>query len=125
MWCKANGKALGKHVLYPRTKGFITCVQKLRAAPHVKSVLDLTIAYAQNGKMFQVPPSFVQTVLQPRLSERWRFYVHVERFELGQLPETDAGLAAWLEQRWVVKGERLELLRQRLVKGLPWDRMDV
>lgn len=47
-------------------------------------------------------------------------YAHVERHEMRSLPDTDAALAAWLEDRWMEKGERLEGLRQRLVKGQSW-----
>jgi len=119
-WCEANNKALGQHVLYPRTKGFIASVQKLRQAPHVKAVYDLTIAYAKGDKLFMTPPSFMQTLLEPRLDKRWRFFVHIDRHELKDLPHEDEQLATWLETRWVEKGQRLERLRESLAKALPW-----
>lgn len=43
------------HLLYPRTKGFVATVQRIRHAPHVKAVYDLTIAYQHNGKFFEAP----------------------------------------------------------------------
>lgn len=108
-------------MLYPRTRGFIACVQNLRKARHVKAVYDLTIAYGdEHGRVFQQPPSFTQTLMLPNLSERWRFYVHVDRIALEDLPVDEKALARWLEDRWIAKGERLEVLRQRLVNGLPW-----
>ncbi|EMC93525.1 hypothetical protein BAUCODRAFT_75703 [Baudoinia panamericana UAMH 10762] len=119
-WCRSHDKRLGKHVLYPRTKGFLACVHNLRKAPHVKAVYDVTIAYAKHEKVFQQPPLFQETVTIPDLDKEWRFFVHVDRYTLSDLPSTDEKLARWLEDRWVEKGERLELLRQQLVKGLPW-----
>lgn len=113
-----------QHALYPRTRGFIACVQKLREAPHVKAVYDVTIAYAQKDGdrfLFQQPPTFGQSLMIPRLNERWRFYVHVQRHLIEELPRKPEELAKWLEARWVEKGERLEKLRQRLHQGLPWE----
>ena len=102
-------------------------MQKLRSAPHVKAVCDVTIAYARltpHGMvLFQRPPRFSETVLTPRLDERWKFFVHVERYPLSELPETDEALALWLEDRWLDKGQRLEGLRQRLAKGFLWTDM--
>ncbi|KAI6839558.1 hypothetical protein KC327_g1549 [Hortaea werneckii] len=120
-WCKANGKRLGHHLLYPRTKGFIASVQKLRTTPHVTAVYDVTLAYAQNDKIFQKPPTFGQTIFLPRLSDQWRFYVHVDRHLLADLPKSDEELSLWLEDRWVRKGEHLERLRQLLDNGQSWD----
>ena len=110
-----------KNLLYPRTKGFIACVQKLRKASHMKAVYDVTVAYAKDNKLFQQAPSFGQTLMLPRLDETWRFFVHVNRYPIQQLPKNDEELAQWLEARWIQKGETLEVLRQRLEKGLPWD----
>ncbi|EME88185.1 uncharacterized protein MYCFIDRAFT_184949 [Pseudocercospora fijiensis CIRAD86] len=121
-WCLNNNKALGAHLLYPRTKGFVATVQKLRKTPHVKAVYDFTIAYAQDDKLFQVPPSFWQSLSWPNLAQKWRLFVHVDRHELEQLPLDDEALATWLEARWVEKGERLERLRQLLLEHRGWDR---
>ncbi|KAH9845732.1 Acyltransferase C-terminus [Teratosphaeria destructans] len=119
-WCRTNNRSLGLHLLYPRTKGFIACVQKLRQTPSMKAVYDITVAYAKDDKVFQQPPKFVESVLTASLSEKWRFFVHVDRHPLETLPQTEEGLAQWLEDRWVEKGDRLETLNQKLQKGLPW-----
>jgi len=99
-------------------------VQTLRKAQHVEAVYDVTVAYAKisatGDPVFQSPPTFAETLSMPKLNEQWRFFVHVERHPLDELPRTDQDLAQWLEDRWVEKGERLEELRQRLSKGLPW-----
>ncbi|KAK3701316.1 hypothetical protein LTR37_015537 [Vermiconidia calcicola] len=123
-WCKAHGKRVPQHTLFPRAKGFIACCQNLAKAPQMKAVYDVTIAYARkgiNGWQFQQPPSFAESLLVPRLDEEWRFFVHVDRHPLEELPRSSEELAQWLEDRWVEKGERLEVLRQKLVKGMPWE----
>lgn len=125
-WCKANDKPLPRGpLLYPRTKGFVATLTSLRhRAPHVKAVYDLTLAYA-NGKKFMTPPSFLTSVAVPDLAKAgWRFWVHVERFAIEDLPEDDEGLAKWLEARWMEKGERLEGLREKLDAGEDWDALD-
>ena len=101
------------HLLYPRTKGFVTTVQHLRTAPHVEAVYDFTIAYQQHG-VFQAAPSIWDTLRVPGLSGRcgFKFHVHARRFPIESLPTTDDGLTKWLEQRWVEKGEWLDAQRQ-------------
>ncbi|OAA64330.1 1-acyl-sn-glycerol-3-phosphate acyltransferase [Niveomyces insectorum RCEF 264] len=111
-WCSAHGHPQPMHLLYPRTKGFVATVQHLRQAAHVKAVYDLAIAY-QHGTEFQAAPSMWDTLRLPNLSdesrgEGYRFHVHVRRFPISELPETDEELAKWLEQRWVEKGLWLE-----------------
>ncbi|KAM3416027.1 hypothetical protein BST61_g9514 [Cercospora zeina] len=127
-WCEANGrKKLGKHVLYPRTKGFVACVTRLRTTRHVRAVYDVTIAYAYHPpgagakREFQRPPTFWQTLSQPKLGRQSTMYVHVTRHAIEDLPHSDAELARWLEERWVEKGERLESLREKLVTGVSWE----
>ncbi|KAL3961664.1 hypothetical protein ACCO45_003187 [Purpureocillium lilacinum] len=109
-WCKKNDKPQPRHLLYPRTKGFITTVQHLRKAAHVKAVYDFTVAYRRQGEA----PSMWQTLSVPGLSSRcgYEFHVHARRFPIDSLPKTDEGLAQWLESRWVQKGEWLESARQ-------------
>ncbi|KAI5861863.1 1-acyl-sn-glycerol-3-phosphate acyltransferase [Durotheca rogersii] len=109
IWCSQNGRPQPLHLLYPRTKGFVATVQHLRKAPHVKAVYDITIAYQQKGR-FHVAPSMWETLKLSDLSgsEGYRFYIHVRRFPLEELPHLDEELAAWLEQRWIEKGEWLD-----------------
>lgn len=102
-----------RHLLYPRTKGFVATVQHLREASHVRAVYDLTIAYQRRG-VFQAAPSFWETLSAGGLSSRrgFRFHVHARRFAIESLPASDGGLAQWLEDRWVEKGEWLEARRK-------------
>lgn len=118
-WCKANDKPLPQHTLYPRTRGFIATVNKLREATHIKAVYDVTIAYAC-GDHFMSAPTIWETLSTPNICTTWQFHVDVQRHPLEDLPRTDEELARWLEDRWTEKGKRLESLRQDLVKGVPW-----
>ncbi|KAI4602724.1 hypothetical protein KJ359_007942 [Pestalotiopsis sp. 9143b] len=113
IWCKENGRPLPKHLLYPRTKGFITTVRHLRKAPHVKAVYDLTIAY-QHRDQFHKAPDMWETLKLPAITSGlgYKFHVHARRFPLEELPHTDEELAKWLEQRWIEKGEWLEKKKQ-------------
>lgn len=75
---------------------------------------------AQPGFSFQSPPTFVQSLFYPDIASRWRTLVHVRRFEISSLPEGETELKAWLEERWVEKGEVLEELRGKLERGEEW-----
>lgn len=119
-WCKANDKVMPKNLLYPRTRGFIASVQGLRKVNHVKAVYDVTIAYAKSNQ-FQKPPTFSETVFTPHLDKLWKFYVHVQRHNLEDLPSADAELADWLVERWIQKGEKLEALKNKLARGESWE----
>lgn len=109
-WCNATNRPQPRHLLYPRTKGFIATVQHVRRAAQVKAVYDLTIAYRHGGQFLAAPP-FWDTIRLGGLSNGpggYRFEVHLRRFAMEDLPLEDAQLAKWLETRWVEKGEWLE-----------------
>lgn len=112
-WCKETGHPQPKHLLYPRTKGFVATVQRLREASHITAVYDLTLCY-QRGHLFQQPPSMWESLSMPGLSSHlgYRFHLHAQRFPLESLPEKDEELALWLEHRWVEKGDWLGAQRQ-------------
>ncbi|KAK0724009.1 hypothetical protein B0T21DRAFT_423380 [Apiosordaria backusii] len=125
LWCEKNHRPQPEYLLYPRTRGFIATVMHLRKAPHVRAVYDLTLAY-QKGEKFQQAPTMWETVAVPRLSlgeeqggQGYRFHVHVRRFPIEELPGDAAGLAKWLEQRWIEKGRWLKARRLR------WASVDV
>ncbi|KAG9235025.1 hypothetical protein BJ875DRAFT_284676 [Amylocarpus encephaloides] len=117
-WCKENKKPLPKHLLYPRTKGFVTTVQHLRKAPHVKAVYDITIAYGHNHKFLEAPAIWESLSCGGLSSSRgYKFHVDVKRIPLVDLPEDDAGLAKWLEARWIEKGDFLEAKREEWARN--------
>ncbi|KAI0600778.1 1-acyl-sn-glycerol-3-phosphate acyltransferase [Biscogniauxia sp. FL1348] len=112
VWCEQNSRPQPLHLLYPRTKGFITTVRHLRKAPHVKAVYDFTIAYQHKGR-FHEAPNMWETLKLRGISDThgYKFHVLARRYPLEELPHTDEELAKWLEQRWVEKGEWLESKR--------------
>ncbi|RDW84318.1 1-acyl-sn-glycerol-3-phosphate acyltransferase-2 [Coleophoma cylindrospora] len=113
VWCKENEKPLPQHLLYPRSKGFVTTVQHLRKSTQVKAVYDMTIAYSHNNKFLEAPTIWESLSLDSLSGKRGhRFHVHARRFLLSELPETDAELAKWLETRWLEKGKYLESKRE-------------
>ncbi|SPN97140.1 probable 1-acyl-sn-glycerol-3-phosphate acyltransferase delta [Cephalotrichum gorgonifer] len=111
-WCMENNRPQPKHALYPRNKGFVTTVQRLRHAPHMKAVYDLTIAYQHHGKFFEAP-TWWDSVSLPGLTRKqgYRFYVHVRRFPMEDLPAQDDELAKWLEKVWIEKGDWLDRMK--------------
>lgn len=119
-WCKANNRPIPRHTLHPRTKGFVATVKQLRHAPQVKAVYDVTVAYAR-GQQFMSTPNMWETFTLPNFKNSYRLHAHVERYPMHTLPESDQDLGRWLEDRWTEKGERLELLRNQLSRGLSWD----
>jgi hypothetical protein len=118
MWCKENGRPIPQHLLYPRSKGFITTVQHLRKAKQIKAVYDVTIAYEHNHKFLEAPTIW-ESLSCGDLSEKrgYKFHVDVKRFPLQDLPESDAELAKWLETRWMKKGEFLESKREEWARS--------
>lgn len=118
VWCKENDRPMPKHLLYPRTKGFVTTVQHLRKAKHIVAVYDMTIAYQHEHKFLEAPTIW-ESLSCPDLSGKrgYRFHVDIKRIPLVDLPETDAELAKWLETRWMKKGEFLEGKREEWSKS--------
>lgn len=102
------------HLLYPRTKGFVTTVQCLRHTPHIKAVYDITIGYQRNGKFFEAP-TWWDSVSLAGLSRKhgYKFYAHVRRFPMEDLPANDVELAKWLEKVWIEKGEWLDQMKAK------------
>ncbi|KIV95552.1 hypothetical protein PV10_03190 [Exophiala mesophila] len=119
-WCKAHGRPVPRHTLYPRTKGFVATVKALRELSSVRAVYDLTLAYA-HGKQFMEAPSMWQTLSQPRLDRDWRFHIHAERFDIDDfIGKTDTEIALWLEQRWMAKSDTLQELKDKLERDSDW-----
>jgi len=107
-----------KHLLYPRSKGFVTTVQHLRKAKHMKAVYDITIAYAHHNKFHEAPTIWESLSCGDLSGSRgYKFHVDVKRILLAELPESDAELAKWLETRWIEKGEYLEAKREEWARA--------
>jgi 1-acyl-sn-glycerol-3-phosphate acyltransferase len=118
IWCKENDKPVPKHLLYPRTKGFVTTVQHLRKSKHVTAVYDISIAYSHHNKFLEAPTIWESLSCGDLSGKRgYKFHVDVRRIPIVDLPESDAELAKWLETRWIAKGEFLEEKREEWSKS--------
>jgi len=111
-WCKEHNHLIMKHILYPRVRGFVATVSALRHTKHVRAVCDMTIAYAHGNNFMQAPSSWQTIPTADLAKEGYKFYIHDGRYDTNELPES--GLSKWLKERWIKKGERLEMLRDKL-----------
>jgi hypothetical protein len=84
----------------------------------MKAVYDMTIAYEHNHKFLEAPTIW-ESLANGDLSGKkgYKFHVHVRRYILADLPETEAELAKWLETRWIEKGEYLEEKREEWARA--------
>ena len=85
-----------EHVLVPRTKGFVASVQGLR--DHLDAVYDITIGYEKG----------VPTLWQYVKGLSNVAHLHVHRVSVGEMPQTDAELASWLQHRFQAKDRLLD-----------------
>lgn len=94
-FARSRGFAEMNHVQVPRTKGFVASVHGLRK--HVDAVYDVTIGYTGGvPSLWQYAKGLVGQI-----------HVHVRRFPIGALPETDEGLQEWLLERFAEKDRLL------------------
>jgi len=95
-YAAAHGLAQLRHVLLPRTKGFVASVQGLRS--HLDAIYDITIGYDLG----------VPTLWQYVKGYARRAHLHVHRFPVSSMPEDADELGAWLNERFREKDELLE-----------------
>ena len=95
-YARKKGLPQNRHVLVPRTKGFVSSVTGLRH--HLDAVYDVTIGY----------PDGVPTLWQFAKGLVTQPHVHVRRFSMSELPESEADLATWLLERFKHKDDLLE-----------------
>ena len=96
-YARSIGRPEPRHVLLPRTKGFVATVEGLRG--HVSAIYDITIGYGPEG---------VPTMGQYIQGLSNRCYLHVRRFPMDEVPEEPEALADWLLHRFSVKDEFLD-----------------
>ncbi|EER01646.1 1-acylglycerol-3-phosphate acyltransferase, putative [Perkinsus marinus ATCC 50983] len=96
-FAKSKGWKVLQNVLLPKTKGFTASVNAL--GDQLDSVFDVTLVS---------PPGLEPTlgsVLRGRLGE---LHILLNRIPFASIPRRDeAGLDAWLRQRWATKDERI------------------
>ncbi|MEE4270483.1 MAG: lysophospholipid acyltransferase family protein [Thermoanaerobaculales bacterium] len=95
-WARSRRLEPTRHVLLPRTKGFVASVEGL--SEHIHAVYDVTIGYVDGV------PSLWQHITG-RVKE---IHVHVRRFPVDELPKLEEELKQWLMDRFYEKDELLE-----------------
>jgi 1-acyl-sn-glycerol-3-phosphate acyltransferase len=89
-----------KHVLLPRTKGFIATVQAFKRNKVAKAVYDITIMYEDGTR----PPLGLDVALR----NPSKVSLHVRRWKIDDLPNTDEELNSWVLERWKEKDALIE-----------------
>ncbi|KAJ3041497.1 hypothetical protein HDV00_009293 [Rhizophlyctis rosea] len=115
-FAEKRGLPVLNNVLIPRTKGFIATVNSFRNT-QVRAIYDFTIAYYDNEKGIQVPPSIVR-IHSHRVDKDYKFHVHVKRYLIEDLPSDDDELHQWVMDRYVEKDKFLGGLKERWTEGL-------
>lgn len=80
-----------QHTLIPRTKGFVATVQGLRSS--LDAIYDITIGY----------PREVPTLVNCFEAKVPRVAIHVRRFAIDSLPESEDELRTWAIERFEEK----------------------
>lgn len=99
-WAAARGIAATRHVLTPRTKGFVATVEGL--GEHLNAVYDITIGYVDG----------VPTLWQHIKGSVKRVHVHARRYPVANLPTVPEELGTWLIERFREKDELLDQFYQ-------------
>jgi 1-acyl-sn-glycerol-3-phosphate acyltransferase len=95
-FAKKNGLFVPRHVLIPRTKGFVATVSGMRQ--HLDAVYDVTIGYIGGvPTLWQWIKGYVREV-----------NLHVRRYPVESLPSGEEELSTWLMERFKQKDELLE-----------------
>lgn len=111
-----------RHVLQPRTKGFVSTVAALRGVATV--VYDITIAYGEDPAA-PVDPSFLRMHFTTALQNRV-VHVHQRRIPIDTIPKDEEGAKKWLYKLYEQKDELLEGYYKNKKfdgKAMRWNRM--
>ncbi|KAF7274012.1 hypothetical protein GWI33_013302 [Rhynchophorus ferrugineus] len=99
-----NGLPKYKHVLHPRTTGFMYLIDEMRKKKCVDAIYDVTLVYPdacpQNEKELFFTGRFPKTVL-----------AHLNRYSISDLPDSKEGLKEFLEQKWLEKEKTIQEYR--------------
>ena len=95
-WAAGRGLRPTRHVLQPRTTGFVATLEGL--GNHLDAVYDVTIGYVDG----------VPTLWQFITGAVRRVHLNVSRFSLGDLPSDADGRKRWIVDRFYRKDALLE-----------------
>lgn len=93
-------------MLLPRTSGLFVCINKLRGS--VEYLYDATvgysgIAYGEIPQELYPLPGLYLNQAQPK-----DINMHLRRFAIKEIPETEPEFVEWVRQRWQEKDELME-----------------
>jgi lysocardiolipin and lysophospholipid acyltransferase len=113
-----------RHVLQPRTKGFVAAAAALRGT--AAAVYDVTLGYEEEGDAERsVTPDFVTSLLVPSCAQRV-VHVHQRRIPLDEVPQDEEEVRAWVYRLYEQKDRLLdEFARTGKFPGraVPWHRI--
>jgi len=93
-----------KHVLHPRSAGFVHIVHGLLEREMLSAVYDCTIAYPD------VIPNRETDIMRGQIPKRVN--IHIVRHPLPQVPTTFVGLEKWIQELWQQKETQLQKFRE-------------
>ncbi|KAF9392776.1 hypothetical protein CPB97_010152 [Podila verticillata] len=100
------GLADHRHVLLPRTSGLFVCINKLRGS--VEYVYDATVGYSGINygeipqELYPLPGLYLNQA-QPK-----DINMHLRRFAIKDIPETEPEFVEWVRARWQEKDDLME-----------------
>jgi 1-acyl-sn-glycerol-3-phosphate acyltransferase len=99
-----TGKPVLKHVILPRTRGFVISIKELRG--YITALYDVTLIYSKKD------PNIVPTLFDYFTANLSNFSleVHIRRFSIEDLPHSDNDLSGFLHQRFQEKDKFLEMI---------------
>jgi len=100
-YARKNNLPLYKHVLHPRTRGFIHCLEKLQKGTRgVDAVYDITVGYDQDYCFKEKDLALGNFPKE--------IHFNIKRHPISEMPTDYALLEEWLCKRWAEKEERLQ-----------------
>ncbi|XWS43171.1 hypothetical protein CRYUN_Cryun16bG0080000 [Craigia yunnanensis] len=97
-YATSQGLPIPRNVLIPRKKGFVSAVSHMRS--FVPAIYDMTVAIPKGS------PS--PTMLRLFKGQSSVVHVHIKRFLMKELPETDEAVAQWCRDLFVEKDKLLD-----------------
>ncbi|GBG85545.1 hypothetical protein CBR_g40183 [Chara braunii] len=97
-YARANGLQVPKHVLIPKTKGFVSAVQHMRT--FVPALYDFTVAVPKTSES----PT-MSSLLNGKSAE---VHLHIRRYNLNDLPKEDGEIANFCRELFMEKDKLLD-----------------
>eukprot|EP01100_Stratorugosa_tubuloviscum_P014464 TRINITY_DN7755_c0_g1_i1.p1 TRINITY_DN7755_c0_g1~~TRINITY_DN7755_c0_g1_i1.p1 ORF type:complete len:317 (+),score=101.59 TRINITY_DN7755_c0_g1_i1:43-993(+) len=114
-YSRENNLPILNHIIIPRTKGFVATVRGLQGCCTV--IYDVTVGFGQHKKNKNSSQSKKDSIWLPPRPGLWELptlnfnriiHMHVRRYTLSSLPQTDSELSDWLIERFKEKDQLLE-----------------